>query len=81
MVALPHRKHVSPGVYLERERDAEIRSEYDNGFVVAMAGASFAHNIICTNLVVALSPHLRNVGCLAAVSDLRVRLKPTNRYY
>jgi len=42
---------LSPEEYLARERQAEIKSEYYDGEVFAMSGASRPHNLIVTNLV------------------------------
>ncbi|HTU46368.1 MAG TPA: Uma2 family endonuclease [Bryobacteraceae bacterium] len=42
---------VTPEEYLERERKAEIRSEYRNGEIIAMAASSPAHARIVRNLV------------------------------
>jgi Uma2 family endonuclease len=36
--------------YLAKERDAKVRSEYVNGFIYAMAGASETHNTIASSL-------------------------------
>jgi len=41
---------VTPEEYLERERKAETKSEYRNGEIVAMAGASPVHTLIDTNV-------------------------------
>ena len=47
--------------YLKLEQDAEIRHEYVAGQIYAMAGASEAHNLIVTNFVAILRPHLRGL--------------------
>ena len=44
--------------YLKFEEDAEIRHEYVVVQIYAMAGASEAHNLIVTNLIAILHPHL-----------------------
>ena len=61
--------------YLEFEQDAQIRHEYVAGQVYAMAGASEAHNLIVTNLIAILRPHLRGSSCRAFVSDMKVKVK------
>ncbi len=38
---------LTPEQYLEIERKAEFKSEYVDGQMFAMAGASFRHNIRC----------------------------------
>jgi Uma2 family endonuclease len=59
--------------YLTLERRAETRSEYLDGEMFAMAGASHEHNVIVTNLVAALRPQLRSKGCTLYANDMRVR--------
>ena len=72
---------VSEADYLAAERDAEVRHEYVDGVLFAMAGGSRAHNQIATNLVVALGTHLRGSGCRVSSSDMKVRLADGRRYY
>ncbi|VEP15168.1 conserved hypothetical protein [Hyella patelloides LEGE 07179] len=61
--------------YLKSEQDAEVRHEYVAGQIFAMAGASEAHNLIVTNLVAILRPHLRGSSCRTFVSDMKVKVK------
>lgn len=61
--------------YLKFEQDGEIRHEYVAGQIFAMAGASEAHNLIVTNLIAILRPHLRGSSCRAFVSDMKVKVK------
>lgn len=66
--------------YLAAERKAERKSEYYDGEVVAMAGASFFHNSIKDNLIGLLSPQLRNAGCRTFSSDMKVWSPRTRQY-
>jgi len=59
--------------YLALERQGETRSEYLDGEMFALAGASHEHNVIVTNLVAALRPQLRARGCTLYANDMRVR--------
>lgn len=61
--------------YLAAERAAELRSEYYDGCVYAMAGTSFPHSLITTNLTRELSQALRK-RCFVMSSDARVRVSP-----
>lgn len=61
--------------YLDLEQDAEIRHKYVAGQVYAMAGASEAHNLIVTNLIAILRPHLRGSSCRTFVLDMKVKFK------
>lgn len=58
--------------YLAGELISDIKYEYVNGEVYAMAGARRAHNIISTNLVALLHPHLRGTPCRVFGSDMKV---------
>lgn len=70
-------RRLSVEKYLELERRAPTRSEYLDGEVFAMAGASLAHNEIVGNLLVALRSQLRPRDCGVWASDLRVRVEAT----
>jgi Uma2 family endonuclease len=74
------RKIVAPHVYLERERAATYKSEYINGEMYAMAGASEAHNLITINAVTALHGQLRKCGCRIYANDMRVKIPATLLY-
>jgi len=63
---------ISPQEYLDAERLAETKSEYFNGEVFAMAGASFSHVRITLNMTLALGNQLRGKGCQPFGNDLRV---------
>jgi Uma2 family endonuclease len=73
-------ERLSPEEYLRRERIAETKSEYDDGIVYAMSGASRRHNLIVAGLIRALGNQLRR-GCEVYPSDMRVRISKANRYY
>ena len=59
--------------YLVQERTAETKSEYVDGKLFPMAGASLAHNLIVGNLVRELGNQLKERPCQAYPSDLRVQ--------
>jgi Uma2 family endonuclease len=61
--------------YLNLEETSEIRHEYVDGEIFAMAGASEEHNLIATNIIALLRPHLRGTPCRAFVSDMKVKIK------
>ncbi|HYW20239.1 MAG TPA: Uma2 family endonuclease [Nodularia sp. (in: cyanobacteria)] len=64
--------------YLEAEKSSDIRHEYIGGQVFAMAGASEEHNLISTNIIAILRPHLRGSSCRAFMSDMKVKVKVQN---
>ena len=61
--------------YLKFEQGAEIRHEYVAGQIYAMTGSSREHNLIATNLISLLRPHLRGGSCRAFVSDMKVKIE------
>ncbi len=67
--------HVTPEEYLARERHAEFKSEYLNGRILAMSGASPEHADIVLNLGSDLRARLRRRGCRVFVNDIRVRIE------
>jgi Uma2 family endonuclease len=71
---------ISPEEYLAAEREAQTKSEYLDGRVYAMAGASRAHNAIVANLIAALHPSLKVGPCRVYPSDLRIRVPATGLY-
>lgn len=71
---------LTPEEYLEIERKAEVKSEYYNGEMFAMSGASFTHARIVRNLLVSLTTKLKGKKCEATASDLRLRVSPTSLY-
>ncbi len=79
MATQPHTL-LSPAEFLAIEREAEHKSEYVDGEVVAMAGATFVHNLIVANVVGALWGRLRGTPCAVVPSDLKVQAT-TKLYY
>jgi Uma2 family endonuclease len=73
-------RKLTPEEYLAQERKAEFKSEYFNGEVFAMAGASQKHNLIVANLVSELRVQLKKNRCQVYPSDMRVRVKRTGLY-
>ena len=78
--------YLTPEEYITLERkaipDAEtVRSEYINGEIIAMSGASFAHNLITYNISGELRIRLRDSGCLAFANEMRVSIPSVNSYF
>ncbi len=59
--------------YLNGELISEIKHEYINGQVLAMAGASVNHNTITVNLVSEFKMHLKKSPCRPFASDMKVK--------
>lgn len=71
---------VSPEEYLATERAAAFKSEYYQGHIYAMAGASYAHNLVNLNAATALNSALSNRDCTVQVSDMRLQVKENGLY-
>jgi len=61
--------------YVEMERNSETKSEYYNGEVFAMSGASEKHNLIVSNLIFSLQLRLKKTPCRVYPSDMRLKVK------
>jgi len=66
--------------YLALERNTDCKSEYLNGHIIAMAGASRRHNLIAGNLYREVSQQLRGRPCEAYINDMRVKVSRTGLY-
>lgn len=80
MSSLPQAR-CTPEQYLEMDRKADYRSEYVNGEILAMAGASREHNLIVTNLVREVSLALRGQPCETYSNDMRVTVSAARYAY
>ena len=72
---------LSPEEYLKIEREAETKSEYDNGVMFAMSGGSPAHAWIVMRLGAAITRLLGDNRCRVAGSDLRIQIARSGPYF
>ena len=73
--------YITPQEYIALERKAKYKSEYLNGHIIAMAGASSKHNLIVGDIFYALYPQLIGRGCDIFTNDMRVRPNPRDSYF
>jgi Uma2 family endonuclease len=73
-------KRYTPEEYLALERKAKYKSEYSNGFITAMSGASREHNLIAGNIHAVVWIQLADRPCEVYQGDMRVRTSPTGLY-
>ena len=71
---------LTPEEYLAIERRAEYKSEYYDGEMFALAGASEKHNLITLNIVSTIHAALKEKPCKAYASDMRVRVPVVGLY-
>lgn len=72
---------LTPEEYLVSERKATLKSEYINGEILAMSGASLAHTRITADIVTELNNQLRGGECEVISNDMRVRTGPKGAYF
>lgn len=70
----------TPEEYLARERESLDKSEYRDGRIYTMPGASRAHNLIVVSTLVELYVQLRNRTCEVYPSDMRVKVSAAGLY-
>ncbi len=70
----------TPEEYLARERKALNKSEYRDGRIYAMPGASRAHNLITVHVTGELYIQLRTRSCEVYPSDMRVKVSAGGLY-
>ncbi len=79
-MAVQPKIRITPEEYLAAERQAAFKSEYFGGEVFAMAGASYAHNLIVANVIAELRQQLKKQSSTVVPSDLRLWIESTEHY-
>ena len=80
MITKHQNKKYTEQEYLELERKADYKSEFFQGDIFAMAGATNFHNLIVGNFFVFLHNRFKGKGCHPYGSDMRVHT-PINSLY
>lgn len=73
--------YLSPEEYLALERQADYKSEYFNGVVYAMSGASLNQNKIVANTIIELGQQLKGRPCSVLPSDIKVRMPDSRKFF
>ena len=81
MSTLTAQTYLTSEEYLAWERKQPFKNEYHNGQIIAMSGASLAHNSITVDITVQLSNQLMERECEVFAGDMRVRTDPTVSYF
>ena len=80
-MAIPNRVHrLTELEYLTLERAAELKSEFFEGEMFAMAGGSPMHSLIATNLASEVRNRLKGRPCVPFNSDLRLKIVDSGLY-
>ncbi len=75
-----NKQFVSVKEYLEQEKMSVEKHEYCKGEIFAMAGAGSRHNVIFSNVFIAVGIALKGNKCQPYGSDLRIHI-PENTLY
>lgn len=67
--------------YLRTELASEVKREYIDGKVYAMAGSRYNHNCICVNILSNFRNHLKSTPCTTFMADMRLRLGKKDYVY
>ncbi len=73
-------KRYTPKEYLALEEKAEFRSEYEDGEIVAMAGGTFDHARIITNIDRLFGNKLKQT-CESLTTDVKVWVESYRKFY
>jgi Uma2 family endonuclease len=80
MASASSQSYVSPEEYLAMERKAEFKSEYFDGCIYAMAGATKEHNRITLDFLTSLNSRLAERHYDVLGLDMRVLISKTGLY-
>ena len=81
MATVAAQTYITPQEYLALERKAHCKSEYLDGHIIAMSGASFKHSLIISNISGELHLQFKGRGCSVHTNDMRVRPNPRDSYF
>jgi Uma2 family endonuclease len=81
MSAVLTQTHYTAEDYLTRERSAPYKSEFHDGQIYAMTGASRKHNLITVNIARELSVQLKQRPCEAYINDMRIKAVQAHSYH
>ncbi len=74
------KKFISPEEYFAMEEAAEYKSEYYQGEIFAMSGASFNHNLIAMNVSGYLHNLLQDSACFVFTGDMKIQVNEDSHY-
>lgn len=81
MTAVPVSPTLTVEEYFRLEETSDVRHQFRDGTVFAMAGTTYHHNLIVANVVGALYRQLNGKPCRVLDSNARLRIPRKARYY
>lgn len=77
----PKTQHQTVEAYFALDDNADAKYEYIDGEIVPVSGASYAHNLIVSNLVCALGNQVLGTSHMVLASNMRVVASPKTAYF
>ncbi|TYQ24121.1 Uma2 family endonuclease [Pseudanabaena sp. UWO311] len=81
MVALPDRLIMTYEEYLAWESTQEMRHEFWDGEVIAIAGGTRDHNRVSVNFLKVLDNALADLSCEVYIAGVKVQIQPKRKYF
>jgi len=72
---------LTPQQYLEQERNAEFRSEYFDGQLLAKMGSSAKHCTIVGNIIIGIGQQFKKRTCEIFANMMRLKVIKTSSYF
>lgn len=66
--------------YLAFERTSDVRHEFADGEIFAMAGGTYEHTTVAANIITELRNALRGRKCSVQTSDMRIHIPSRGHY-
>ncbi|MEM6343416.1 MAG: Uma2 family endonuclease [Bacteroidota bacterium] len=66
--------------YLKMEQESEVRHEFHNGEVFAMAGGTYNHSVIGSNALAIIHGACAKNACIPFNGDMKVEIQHSNKY-
>ncbi|MBW4540486.1 MAG: Uma2 family endonuclease [Myxacorys chilensis ATA2-1-KO14] len=79
-ISAQEQRHYTPEEYLELERNAAFRSEYDDGKITPMPGGTLNHNQLSLNCALALSLGLKGQNYRVFIADVKLWLPKSRKF-
>ena len=83
MAMAPTKIRLTPEEYIQNESSSNVKHEYCNGNIAAMADESRSHNLISLTLASEIKQHLKNTNFRTYIFDMKVHIegKEKDLYY
>ena len=72
---------LQPAEYLAWEKTQKEKSEYISGEILAMAGASYSHNLVVAEVIRQFGNALASGDCVVLPSDQKVRIREAGPFF